>query len=43
MFWSPDPVLNALVIQGAISYFRARGPAVGIYSIGPMWREIAGE
>lgn len=41
-YWSKNPALNAEVIQGALSYFQARGIAVGIYSIAPMWKTIAG-
>jgi hypothetical protein len=41
-YWSPNPALNALVIQGAISYFREQQTPIGIYSIAPMWQEIAG-
>jgi hypothetical protein len=40
--WSSDTGLNATVILGSIDYFRTRGLAVGIYSVTPMWREIAG-
>ncbi len=40
--WSPDTSLNAQVIQGAIDYFRSQGLNLGIYSIAPMWRRIAG-
>lgn len=41
-YWSKNPGLNAETIKGALSYFQARGIAVGIYSIGPMWKTIAG-
>jgi hypothetical protein len=41
-YWSKDPSLNARVIRGAIRYFQSHGLTVGIYSIAPMWREIAG-
>jgi hypothetical protein len=41
-YWSKDPTLNARVIRGAINYFQSHGLTVGIYSIAPMWREIAG-
>jgi hypothetical protein len=40
--WSPDTGLNAQVIQGALRYFQSAGLAVGIYSVAPMWRAIAG-
>lgn len=41
-YWSPNPALNAEVIHGALSYFQSQQLAVGIYSIGPMWKTIAG-
>ena len=40
--WSDTPALNAQVIQGAVDSLRAHGVLVGIYSIPPMWKEIAG-
>src|SRR5579884_1166407 len=40
--WSSDISANARVLQGAIDYIRSRGLPVGIYSIAPMWRRIAG-
>lgn len=40
--WSRDTSVNAQVLQGAIDYVRSRGLPVGVYSIAPMWRRIAG-
>lgn len=41
--WSDTPALNAQVIQGGVDSLRAHGVLVGIYSIPPMWKEIAGD
>lgn len=41
-YWSSRSDLNAQVIQGAVTYFQKAGVSVGIYSIAPMWRQIAG-
>ena len=40
--WSPDTSVNDATIQGAIDYLNARDTRVGIYSILPMWDDIAG-
>jgi hypothetical protein len=41
--WNDDRALNAAVIQGALDYFQqAQGIQAGVYSVEPMWREIAG-
>jgi hypothetical protein len=40
--WSPDVSVNDATIQGAIDYFNAQGIRVGVYSVGRMWRDIAG-
>ncbi len=42
-YWSADRSSNAQVISGAARYFQNSHLAVGIYSITPMWREIAGD
>jgi hypothetical protein len=41
--WSPDPQLNVAVIDGAIRALQQRGVTAGIYSSGPMWRQITGD
>jgi hypothetical protein len=41
-FWSSNTGLNGQVIQGAVQFFAEHHLAVGIYSIAPMWRKIAG-
>src|SRR5581483_11461849 len=41
--WSRSTTVNAQVVQGALDYVRSRGLDVGIYSIAPMWRRIAGD
>lgn len=40
--WSDDTALNARVIQGAVDSLRAHRLLVGVYSIPPMWKTIAG-
>jgi hypothetical protein len=40
--WNDTPALNDPVIQGAVDSLRAHQLHVGIYSIPPMWRKIAG-
>ncbi len=41
-YWSPNPALNAQVIQGAVDALRSRGRTVGLYSVAFMWERIAG-
>lgn len=40
--WNDSAALNAPVIQGAVDSLRAHQLHVGIYSIPPMWQQIAG-
>jgi hypothetical protein len=41
-YWSCDPRLNALTIQGSIDYLHAQKLTVGIYSTVVQWRGITG-
>ncbi len=43
-YWSPDPSLNAQVIQGAIDFFQqeVEGATIGVYSVRSMWQTIVG-
>ncbi len=41
-YWSCDPELNSLTIQGALDLLRAHGITVGIYSTSVQWKGITG-
>ncbi len=41
--WSANPAVNDATIQGALDYLNAQGVKAGIYSMGFMWKEIAGD
>ena len=41
--WSANPAVNDATIQGALDYLNKAGLKVGIYSMGFMWKEIAGD
>lgn len=40
--WSTTTTVNDATIQGAIDYLNSQGVRVGIYSMGYMWKNIAG-
>ena len=41
-YWSCDPKLNSLTIQGALDFLHAQRLTVGIYSTSVQWRGITG-